>query len=172
MSDLTEILDLVDEEDRNIGKASRGECFEKGLLHRASNILIFNSKGEVYLQRRSGQKNMFPHYWDLSSGEHVKLGEDFDEAAKRGLKEELGIKMELEVVIPVHHVKGDYGQYHDNELVITYKGVFDGEIPFNKDEIEEIKLFDILQLNKQIKEGSIDITPWLLEDLRLLGKLE
>ena len=91
MNELDEILEVVDEKNKVIGKATRGECYKKGLLHRAVNIFIFNSQGEVFLHQRSEKKLKYPGFWDLSCSEHVRVRESFENAATRGLREELGI---------------------------------------------------------------------------------
>src|SRR5438309_2697499 len=103
MSETDELLDIIDSEDKVIAQATRGEAYKKGLLHRAVNIFITNSDKKILLQQRSSKKLKFPLFWDLSVGEHVKPGEDYIQAAKRGLKEELNIKTRLKVIRDLHH---------------------------------------------------------------------
>lgn len=161
MSELDEVLEIVDLDNNVIGKATRGECYKKGLLHRAVNIFIFNSKGEFFLHKRSEKKIKYPGYWDLSCSEHVKPGESFEEAAKRGLQEELGIEMKLEIIIPIRHVNLNYQNYFDNELVVVFKGVYDGDFKFDLNEVESGQFFNIEKLPSLV-------TPWFLEDWKLL----
>ncbi len=66
MNELDELLEVVDENNQVISKVTRGECYKKGLLHRAVNIFIYNSKGEVFLHKRSDKKLKYPSFWDLS----------------------------------------------------------------------------------------------------------
>lgn len=172
MNELNETLEVVDQNNNVIGKASRKECYEKGLLHRAVNIFIFNSKGQVFLHKRSEKKFRYKLFWDLSCSEHVRVGESFMDAAKRGLREELGFDTELEEVIPIHHVDNidESDEYQDNELVITYKGVYDGEMKYDPAEVAEGKFFDIEEVNKLIEKGELKVTPWFLEDWKILNQ--
>ena len=163
MSELDEILEVVDLDNKVIGKATRGECYKKGLLHRAINIFIYNPKGEVFLHKRSEKKLKYPGFWDLSCSEHVKPGESFEAAAKRGLQEELGIEMKLEVIIPIHRMDNNTGDYHDNELVVTFKGIFEGEMKFDTNEVEMGKFFDPNELPQPV-------TSWFLEDWEILNQ--
>lgn len=165
MSDLDEILEIVDEENNVIGKAPRLECYKKGLLHRAVNVFVFNSRGEVFLQRRSAEKFGFPLFWDLSCSEHVKVGESTKKAAKRGLKEELGIDVEVVEILPTHRIdnrdESKNEKYLDSELMVTFKAIFDGEFKFDPEEVAEGKFFNIKDLPQPL-------TPWFLEDWKLL----
>lgn len=89
-----EYLDIVDENDKVIGKDTRENIYTKGLDHdiRVINIFVFNSEGKLLLPKRSMDRRIFPGRFDFSCGEHVMSGEDYYQAAKRGLEEELGIK--------------------------------------------------------------------------------
>ena len=165
MNELNEILEVVDENNNVVGQATRGECYQKGLLHRAVNIVIFNSKGEVFLHKRSDKKIKYPGYWDLSCSEHVKPGEGFAETAKRGLMEELGIEVKLDIIIPIHRMDNtdENSLAYDNELVVTYKGVYDGKMKYDPNEVSGGKFFNIEKLPQPL-------TPWFLEDWKLLNQ--
>lgn len=91
-----EYLDIVDENDNVIGKDTRENIYTKGLEHdvRVINIFVFNSEGKLLLPKKSIKSRFFPGCFDFSCGEHVTSGEDYYQAAKRGLEEELGIKDE------------------------------------------------------------------------------
>jgi isopentenyl-diphosphate Delta-isomerase len=88
---MSELFDVVDEHDRVLRREPRAEVHRQRLLHRAVHILVFNARGEVYLQRRSAQKDTYPHRWTTSCSGHVDAGEDYDPAAVRELAEELGL---------------------------------------------------------------------------------
>ena len=87
-----ELLPVVNENDEVIGSEKRGVIHEKKLLHRAVHILMFNSQGNVYIQRRSMEKDAAPGKWDSSASGHVDSGESYEESANRELAEELNIK--------------------------------------------------------------------------------
>jgi isopentenyldiphosphate isomerase len=87
---MEEIFDVVDEQDHVIDRRPRAEVHERGLRHRATHMLLFNSRGELFLQQRSLTKDMWPGVWDSSASGHVDSGEDYDACALRELGEELG----------------------------------------------------------------------------------
>ncbi len=88
-----EIFDVVNERDEIIGRAPRSEVHRRGLNHRAVHVLVFNRRGEVFLQRRSMAKDCFPGTWDSSASGHLDCGEDYDACAVRELGEELGLQL-------------------------------------------------------------------------------
>lgn len=86
-----EIFDVCNERDEVIGQNTRAEVHRLGLRHRAVHVLVFNSRGEVFLQKRSMTKDTFPGVWDSSASGHLDAGEDYDPCAVREMREELGI---------------------------------------------------------------------------------
>src|SRR5206468_6656837 len=92
---------VVDEADRIIRYGYRQEVHANNFRHRAVHILIFNEAGQVYLQQRSRRKDRHPLLWDSSAAGHVSDGENYDEAAKRELHEELGISVPLEKLLKI-----------------------------------------------------------------------
>jgi isopentenyl-diphosphate delta-isomerase type 1 len=94
-----EYLEVVDEDNQVIGIADRQEIHAKGLRHRSVHIFIFNTKGELYLQKRSPHKDQYPEHWDTSAAGHTDPGETPIEAAQRELLEELGLTAELTEVL-------------------------------------------------------------------------
>ncbi len=84
------MLDIVDERDQVMGRESRREIHRLALRHRAVHVLVFNQRGELFLQKRSLLVATFPGAWDSSASGHVSCGEDYDLCAVRELHEELG----------------------------------------------------------------------------------
>ena len=89
---VAEIFDVVEGDDRVIDQATRGEVHARGLRHRATHILVFNARGDIFLQRRSAWKDQAPGCWGSSAAGHVDHGEDYLGAALRELDEELGLR--------------------------------------------------------------------------------
>ncbi len=87
----SEIFDVVDGDDRVVGRATRGEVHARGLRHRAVHVLVFNPAGELFLQQRSMTKDTAAGLWDSSASGHLGAGEDYDTCAVRELREELGL---------------------------------------------------------------------------------
>ena len=87
-----EMFPVVDEEGNIIAAATRGECHNGSkLLHPVIHLHVFNSKGELYLQKRPDWKDIQPGKWDTSVGGHIDLEESVDIALRRETQEELGI---------------------------------------------------------------------------------
>src|SRR5262245_54889334 len=89
-----EIFDVVNERDEVIGRRPRHEVHRLGLMPRAVHVLVFNSAGQVFLQKRSMSKDRQPGLWDSSSSGHVDSGEDYDTCSLRELREEIGLKLQ------------------------------------------------------------------------------
>ena len=91
MDNQQEIFPIVDEDGKVIGSATRGECHSGSkLLHPVVHLHVFNSKGEVYLQRRPDWKDIQPGKWDTAVGGHIDYGETPEVALQREVREELG----------------------------------------------------------------------------------
>jgi isopentenyldiphosphate isomerase len=86
-----ELVDIVDERDRVVTQATRHEVRARNLRHRAVYILVFNSRGQLFVHQRTQAKDVFPGYWDVAVGGVLSAGEDYDGGARRELAEELGI---------------------------------------------------------------------------------
>jgi isopentenyl-diphosphate delta-isomerase type 1 len=89
-ADPGELFDIVDARDRVVGRAPRGEVHAQKLLHRATHVIVHDAAGRIFLQRRSLEKDTFPGCWDSSCSGHLDAGEDYPEAARRELGEEIG----------------------------------------------------------------------------------
>src|SRR6267154_5416763 len=88
-----ETFDIVNEHDEVVSRAPRREVHARGLLHRAVHVLVFNARGEVFLQKRSMTKDKSPGLWDSSASGHVDSGEDYDTCVVRELREEIGLSI-------------------------------------------------------------------------------
>ena len=159
-----EVFDLVDEQDRIIGRAARHEVHgNPDLIHRVAHVLVFNSKGELFLQKRSRDKDVQPGKWDTSVGGHVDAGESYDEAALREMREELGIsEVSVEFLYTYMH-RNEY----ESEYVSTYRCLWDGEFSLHPDEIDEGRFWSL----ESILQNEADLfTPNFLDELERLEK--
>ena len=153
-----EIFDVVDEQDRVIARASRGEVHRRGLMHRATHVLVFNSQGEVFLQKRSLKKDRQPGLWDSSASGHLDSGEDYDACAVRELREELG----LELKEPIEKLfKVAASPETDQEHLWVYRGQAEGPFELNKDEIERGDWFSPQEVTNWIRERPEEIADGL-----------
>jgi isopentenyl-diphosphate delta-isomerase len=128
-----EIFDVVDDRDQVIGRSTRAEVHRQGLKHRAVHVLVFNRRGEVFLQKRSMKKDTFPGAWDSSSSGHLDQGEDYDACAVRELREELGFVVTQP---PARLFKLEACAATGWEFVWVYRCEAEGPFELNAAEIE------------------------------------
>ena len=137
----------MDIHDRIIGKSTRSEIHKNNLLHRSIHILVFNFKGQIFLQKRSMSKDENPGLWDISCAGHVNSGESYDECANRELREELGIKAALN---PLTKIEACNETYHEHVQVYFCKT---GEtIKINQAESSEGKYLDFRTLKNETQK--------------------
>lgn len=135
---MIEFFNILNESGETIGTASRDECHDGSyLLHGVVHVLVFNSAGELVLQKRSENKHIQPGKWDTSVGGHIHCKETIEEALERESKEELGISganMEkLYEYILTSEVEKEY--------VTTFRCIWDGPIVYQESEIDDIRFF-------------------------------
>ena len=129
-----EIFDVVNERDEVIDRRPRNEVHARGLLHRAMHVLVYNARGEVFLQKRSMKKDRQPGVWDSSASGHLDSGEDYDTCAVRELQEEIGLSVSQS---PRRLFKLDACAETDAEFVWVYRCENDGPFTLHPDEIDE-----------------------------------
>jgi isopentenyldiphosphate isomerase len=147
MSDHEEFLEVVNHKGEVINILPR-TCIHgnPSMTHRVVHILVFNTKGELLLQKRSMNKDVAPGKWDTSVGGHLNAGEDPLSAARREIKEELGISLgELKFLYTYI-----YTNSYETELVSTYACLYEGKICFNSDEIDEVKFWSLAEIHEHI----------------------
>ena len=128
-----EIFDVVNERDEVIGRQPRREVHRLGLKHRAVHVLVFNARGEVFLQKRSMTKDTAKGKWDSSSSGHVDSGEDYDACAVRELREEIGLAV---TQTPQRLFKIDARRETGWEFCWVYRCESEGPFVLHPDEIE------------------------------------
>lgn len=120
-----ELLPLVDENGNIIGAATRGECHNGSMMmHPVVHLHVFNSKGELYLQKRPEWKDIQPGKWDTAVGGHIDLGEHVEQALFREAGEELGIEGFTPEALPQYVFRSE----RECEMVYPYKTVYDKDI--------------------------------------------
>lgn len=145
-----EIFPIVDETGCVIGKATRSECHNGSmLLHPVVHLHIFDSKGRLYLQRRSMNKDIQPGKWDTAVGGHVDHGETIEEALCREVREELGITR----FKPIHNFTYLFCSSIERELVHSYRTIYEGEIKIDPAEIDEGKYWKTDEIEALLGKG-------------------
>lgn len=128
-----EIFDVVDDQDVVIGQQPRSEVHRLRLNHRAVHVLVFDSAGRLFLQKRSLLKDCFPGTWDSSASGHLDHGEDYDPCAIRELREELGLSLDSPPQ-RLFHVPACPETGH--EFVWVYQCASDGPFQLQPEEID------------------------------------
>ena len=118
-----EYLDVVSEDDVVVDRQSRQQCIDNGLLHRAVVVFLKNNPRETYLQKRSSSVLFYPGCWCASAGGHVSSGERYLEAARRELREELGIECQLSGLGKFMSPKWKMGSRTEWEYITVFEGI-------------------------------------------------
>lgn len=144
-----EIFPVVDEQGNVIGSATRGECHGGSkLLHPVVHLHVFNSKGELYLQKRPMWKDIQPGKWDTAVGGHVDYGESVEHALRREVGEELGITD----FVPEFVVSYVFESAREKELVNTFRTVYDGPVT-PTDELDGGRFWTVEDIRDNIGKG-------------------
>lgn len=142
-----EYFPLVDESGKLIGKATRKDCHSGTFwLHPVVHLHVFNSAGQLYLQKRSMTKDVQPGKWDTSVGGHIDYGETVDEALRREVCEELGITDFKPHALFVYK----HTSKVESELVNVFSTVYDGPVTFDPVEISEGHFWTIDEIKQAL----------------------
>jgi protein phosphatase len=140
-----ELVDVIDEAGNTIGTVTRREMRAKRLPHRCIYILVFNRKGELFVHLRTATKDVHPSHWDVAVGGVLAAGETFDVGAKRELKEELGVSVELEPLFPFRHASPA-----SDVQAMAYRAVHDGPFRYQPEEVVEGKFLPLEEVDRQV----------------------
>jgi len=151
-----EWLDVVDENDEVIGRERRGVIHARRLMHRSAQVLLFNAKDELFLQKRSESKDEFPGLWDSSAAGHLDAGEDYIDCARRELVEELGITAPVELD-PLFRLpaSADTGWEHCS----VFRCRYDGPLSLDGNEVAEGRWLPATEMNRLVDDDDATLTP-------------
>ncbi len=154
MDNKKELFPLVDEEGNVIGSILRGEAHDGSKkLHPVVHLHVFNSRGELFLQKRPIWKDIQPDKWDTACGGHVDYGETIDKALRREVSEELGIKD----FVPTRVTSYVFESKIEKELVNVYTTIYDGPIHTSTTELAGGRFWTIDEIKNSI--GNDVFTP-------------
>src|SRR5436309_714388 len=147
MGSRDEIVAILDERNNVVGALPRSEMRARCLPHRSTYVLVFNSRGQLFVQKRTMNKDVFPGHYDSAAGGVVLAGESYEEGARRELEEELGITgIRLDALFDFYFAGPDARVWG-----AAFKCVHDGRIVLQEEEIESgafMVIDDILNLQK------------------------
>ena len=151
---------LVDENDNQVGVMPKLEAHQKGLVHRAFSVFIFNSKYELLLQKRASSKYHSGGLWTNTCCSHPREGEEILDAAKRRLIEEMGIDTSLRKVHDFIYKAELDNDLTEHEFDHVLYGIYNEDPIINKDEADDFKWIDMDSLNEDIKTNGNNYTIW------------
>ena len=161
---MPEYILLVDENDNVIGREEKMKCHEgKGILHRAFTAMVFNRKNELLLTKRSKNKKLWPDFWDGSISSHIWDGESYEDAVKRRLPNELGVKSDdVKYLFKIRYQTPYKNIGSENEIcaAVIVKRI-DRVFP-KKEEISDFKFMSLKKIEEDIKKNPEIYAPWFL----------
>ena len=153
---------LVDEKDIVVGEEEKVKAHSKRLRHRAFSIFVFNSKGEILLQKRARNKYHSGGLWSNACCGHPRPGEKLERATKRRLEEEMGFNCDLKFLFKFRY-RIDFGNgLSENEFDHVFVGKRDDDPIPNPEEVEEWKFITIKELKDDMNENPNKYTYWFL----------
>ena len=161
---MEERFDILNELGEFTGEtATREECHEKGLWHRAVYAFIVDNNSNILLQKRSAEKKLWPNKWDVTIGGHVNAGEFGRQALIRECREELGIEItddEIKYIVSTTSVynKNNYINNHYDECYIITKDINIEDLKLQKEEVSDAKFFPKEELLKRINNNYDGLT--------------
>jgi len=153
----------------------RGYVHANGIWHRAVNVMLYRSNGDLVLQQRAATKRVCPLAWDLSVAEHLQVDEDWHTAARRGLEEELGLRnVTLSACGPEIQERHEIPEQgiRNYEFQRCFRGISDDELVLDPTEVVAARELSITAFNRLAQKEPNSLTPWLMEWARLLELLD
>ena len=144
-----EIFDIVNERDEVVGQSPRSEVHRLVLRHRGVHVLVFNARGQLFLQKRSMTKDTAKGKWDSSASGHLDRGEDYDACAVREVWEEIGLKLAQP---PERILRSEAGADTGQEFVWVSRCESEGPFTLHPDEIERGDWFAPEQITRWLAE--------------------
>lgn len=151
---------LVDENDQTLGEMNKLEAHEKGLLHRAFSVFIFNSNKELLLQQRASHKYHGAQLWTNTCCSHPQLNEDIQMSAESRLKYEMGLQCKLRFLYSFIYKTEVENSLIENEYDHVFIGFSDDEPNINKDEVKDYKWVGLNKILEDINLNPEIYTYW------------
>lgn len=151
---------LVDSNDDELGTMEKMEAHQKGLLHRAFSIFLFNDKNEMLIQKRADTKYHSAGLWSNTCCSHPAKGESIEEAANRRLKEEVYIETDVKYLFPFEYraeLNSNLVEHELDHVLIGFCNSFKG---INPEEVSEMKFIELEELKKDLEINPDNYSAW------------
>ena len=164
-------ITFVDSNDTVIGYGPRAEAIKNALIHRIARVFLFNSKGELLIQKRSDSHASLPGRWDQSAAGHVDEGEDYAHAAERELHEEVGVGN-----VPLQESVKFYSEETDEPKVkkrfnVLFVGNYDGASKIDNYEVSDTRWISLDDLQRWMNDKPEDFTQGFIKCLEAYHKI-
>jgi isopentenyldiphosphate isomerase len=143
-----ELVDVVDAEDRVVGRATRTDVRRANLRHRSVYVLVFNRGGELFVHRRTPTKDVYPGHLDVAIGGVPLAGEDYEAAARRELGEEIGVVD----VSPERLFALRYADAVTTLNGVVFRCVHDGPFALQASEIESGEFLPLAEVVRRVRQ--------------------
>lgn len=160
---MKELVVLVDENDNEIGYLEKLEAHRKGMLHRAFSVLIFNSAGELLLQKRAADKYHSAGLWTNTCCSHPKPNEKMVDAVSRRLQEEMGLRAETNFAYKFLYRTALEQNLVEHEMDYVFIGTSDETPSINTNEVAEWKFITLTDVRKDAAQHPDRYTYWFKE---------
>lgn len=151
---------LVDEQDEVVGTMEKMEVHQKGLLHRAFSVFIFNSKGEMLLQQRALEKYHSPGLWSNACCSHPGPGDDIEQAALKRLKEEMGFETPVSEIFDFVYKASFENGLTEYEYDHVFAGEYDGVVRYNPEEVMNFCYRPMMEIRESLQAEPQNYTTW------------
>jgi isopentenyl-diphosphate Delta-isomerase len=151
---------LVNENDEAIGLMGKMEAHQKGLLHRAFSVFIFDAKGNMLLQQRAAAKYHGAHLWTNACCSHPFPGENVEDAAQRRLMEELGFTTPLNKIFSFTYRAKVENDLVEHEFDHVFAGEYESNVYPNSNEVADYVYKPIAQIKKELEMHPEKFTSW------------
>jgi isopentenyl-diphosphate delta-isomerase len=153
---------LVNEADEAIGTMEKMEAHQKGVLHRAFSVFIFNSKKEMLLQQRSDDKYHSPGVWTNACCSHPAPGEETRTAASRRLEEEMGFSIPLEEIFSFTYRASFSNGLTEHEYDHVFSGRYDGVVKPDPGEVKSYTFKSISEIEMLLENDQRSFSAWFV----------
>jgi len=160
---------LVDDNDQQLGVMNKLKAHQLGLLHRAFSVFVFNSAGNLLLQRRSKSKYHSAGLWSNTCCSHPQPGHSTIHSAIVRLEQEMGIKTPIHSVHSFKYKVELNSELIEHEVDHVFTGIYDGSVKPDPNEVMDYKYLSVSELEEDLDSNPENYTAWFAEAYRGLA---
>jgi isopentenyl-diphosphate delta-isomerase len=149
------VIDVVDGADVPVGQIHRSDVFREHANFRVSHILIFNSRGDLLLQRLAKTRDRNPGTWGSSVASYLFSQESYREAAIRRASQELGVN-DLEVAFVGKTIMIDNGC---EKFIEIFRATYDGPMRIDRSHMDEVRFVPLPEIDETMRSQPETFTP-------------